>query len=302
MESFQLSDAFQLITSKLETWISEFISMLPNFLISCLIVVVFWLIARAVRKLLIKGLQKVSDSEALIKLSGTLAYFGVIAIGTFVALSVVHLDKAVTSLLAGVGVIGLALAFAFQDIAANFVAGVLMATNKPFKIGDLVATNGFEGNITDMNLRASTLRTYQGQDVIIPNKEIFQNPLTNFTTHPKRRIDLNVGVSYGDDLEKSEEVAMKAIEALSIIDSDEGVSMFYHTFGDSSVNFTIRFWVDEHKQAKYLAAMSQGVKAIKKAFDENEITIPFPIRTLDFGIKGGKSISSTELHVINQSN
>lgn len=300
MENIDIPKALGLVTDKVENWITTFIEMLPNFLIACLVVVAFWLVAKLIRKLAVKGIGKISDSQSLVKLSGTIIYVAVIAIGTFVALSVLHLDKAVTSMLAGVGVVGLALGFAFQDIAANFVAGILIATRKPFAIGDLVETKGYHGIVVDMNLRSSTIRTFQGQDVIIPNKEVFQNPLTNYTLYPKRRIDLEVGVSYGDDLEKARKVAIEAIENLSMIDKEEGVSLFYHSFGDSSVNFTIRYWVDEHEQAKFLDARSEGVIAIKKAFDSNEISIPFPIRTLDFGIKGGKGISSTQLHVMSE--
>lgn len=302
MEEFEIGKAINLITDKVESWITTFVEMLPNFIIACLVVVAFWLVAKLLRKLLTKALRKVTQSDALIKLSGTLIYVATIAVGTFVALSVLHLDKAVTSMLAGIGVIGLALGFAFQDIAANFVAGVLIATRRPFKLDDLVETNGYLGTIIDINLRSSTIRTFQGQDVIIPNKEVFQNPLTNYSNYPKRRIDLEVGVSYGDDLEKVKEIALKAIDKLSMIDSSMETSFIYTGFGDSSINFTVRYWVDEHKQPHYLEALSAGVMAVKKAFDENDITIPFPIRTLDFGIKGGMELSETKLNILDNTN
>ncbi len=285
MDSMNFSKAYDLVTDKLEIWLSSAIKMLPNFLIAVLVVVAFWLIARVVRNIAKRLLTKFSSNQSLVGLASTIIYIGIISIGAFVALSVLHLDKAVTSLLAGVGVIGLALGFAFQDIAANFVAGVLIATRKPFSIGDLIESNGYQGNVTHMNLRSSSLRTFDGQDVIIPNKEIFTNPLTNFQTYQKRRIDIEVGVSYGDNLEEAKSIAIEAVESLSLVDKNMDVSLYYKEFGGSSINFDIRFWVDEHEQAKYLEARSAAIIAIKTAFDSNKISIPFPIRTLEFSSK-----------------
>lgn len=302
MDTFSFSKAYEMVSDKVEGWLSTAVKMLPNFLIAVIVVVAFWLLAKGVRKVSRKLMNKFSDNKSLINLTTTVIYVGTITIGTFVALSVLHLDKTVTSLLAGVGVIGLALGFAFQDIAANFVAGVLIATRKPFSIGDLVESNGYHGHVQEMNLRASVIRTFQGQDVIIPNKEVFTKPLTNYAIYPKRRIDLSVGVSYGDDLENVKKIAVKAVEALEVIEQDMGVSLFFTEFGGSSINFDIRFWVDEHEQSHFLEARSAAIVAIKQAFDKNDISIPYPIRTLDFGIKGGKELSETSLKIIrNQS-
>ncbi|NNE56190.1 MAG: mechanosensitive ion channel, partial [Flavobacteriales bacterium] len=265
MEEFNIGKAYNLVIDKIETWATTAVKMLPNFVIAVLVVIAFWIVAKLVKKLMRKGLGRVTDNQSLVRLMSTIIYVAIIAIGSFVALSVLHLDKAVTSLLAGVGVIGLALGFAFQDIAANFVAGVLIATRKPYAMGDLIEAQGFQGHVVDMNLRSTTIRTFQGQDVIIPNKELFENPLTNFTFYPKRRIDLEVGVSYGDNLESARDIAVEAIESLDCIDKSEGVTLFYTSFGDSSINFVIRFWVDEHAQARFLSARSEGIIAIKKA-------------------------------------
>ena len=105
-------------------------------------------------------------------------------------------------MLAGAGVLGLALAFAFQDIAANFMSGIFISFRKPINIGDIVKIKDYMGKVTEINLRDSVIRTFQGQLVIIPNKDIFQNAIENYSMWGKRRIDLAVGISYGDDLDK----------------------------------------------------------------------------------------------------
>ena len=275
------------LIEKLSGWLDAFILMLPNLVAAVLIVVLFWFLARVVRKICRRVLQKVSSYHQVNNLLAMISYLVVLGAGTFIALGVLNLDRAVTSLLAGAGIIGLALGFAFQDIAANFISGVMISLRRPFSHGDIVETNDYFGTVQDINLRTTVVRTFQGQDVIIPNKEIFQNPLVNYSATSRRRIDLQCGVAYGDDLEEAERVAVQAIK-----DSDaKDVELFYEEFGDSSINFVVRFWIDFNKQTDYLKARSQAIKQLKLAFDEHGITIPFPIRTLDFGVVGGEKLS-----------
>ena len=117
--------------------------------------------------------------------------------------------------------------------------------------------------------------------------------MINFSTTGKRRIDLGVGVSYGDDLDKARQLALEAVEAIPDRDPEGEVELFYQEFGSSSIDFVVRFWIDFQRQSQYLKARSEAVMAIKKAFDAHGITIPFPIRTLDFGIVGGERLADT---------
>jgi small conductance mechanosensitive channel len=119
----------------------------------------------------------------------------------------------------------------------------------------------------------------------------FENQYTHFTINKSRRIDLDVGISYGDDLEKAEKVTLLAIRQIEGLESNKPVDLFYKEFGNSSINFVVRYWVGFNKETDYLRALSQGIKNIKKAYEQNGITITFPIRTLDFGIKGGKNLA-----------
>jgi small conductance mechanosensitive channel len=291
MDVLNLTEIYGKLVDRLATWVEGAILMTPNFILAIIIVVIFSIGSRYVRKLVLNLLHRVSDNEAVNNLIATMLRLGVLAVGLFLALGVVDLDDTVTTLLAGVGVIGLALGFAFQDLAANFIAGVFMAVRKPFRIGDIIESNGFMGIVIDISLRSTVIRTLQGQKVVLPNKSVFENPLENYSTG-QRRIDLGVGVSYGDDLQKAEDVTLAAVKALPMIDPNKPVDLYYEAFGDSSINFTIRFWIDFKKQTDYLKARSEAVKAIKAAYDRENITIPFPIRTLDFGIKGGQKLDA----------
>lgn len=285
------SEAFDSLSDKLQSWIETFILMLPNFVAAVVVVAAFALLARLTRKIVQRVMRSVSPYTHVNNLLATVAYVVVIATGVFIALGVLDLDKTLTSLLAGAGIIGLAVGFAFQDITANFISGILLTMRRPFREHDLIESNDYLGVVEELNLRSTILRTFEGQVVIIPNKEVFQNALTNYSRTGQRRIDLSCGVAYGDDLEKARRVAIEAMEGIGYRDQDRDVELFYDEFGGSSINFKLRFWIDFEQQTDYLEAQSEAIMRLKTAFDENDVTIPFPIRTLDFGVVGGEKLS-----------
>ena len=248
--------------------------------------------AGKLKYLFAKLIKRLIHIEALDNLINSLIYIFMLGLTVFMALSVLQLNKAVTSILAGAGILGLALAFAFQDIAANFMSGIFMSIRRPFFKGDIVKVKDYMGLVEEINLRDIVVRTFQGQMVIIPNKEVLQNPIENFSLLGKRRMDLSAGVSYGDDLEKAKEVALNAMKDMEGLAEDEETTFFYNEIGGSTINFTIRLWVKTPAQIPYLQVQSDAIIKIKNAFDANDIMLPFPITTLDFGIKGGVPLSA----------
>ncbi len=292
-----IEEAFNLILQKLITWMHEFIQMLPNILLASIILVIGLYLARILKKLAGKLISKVSSQTTLNKLFTSLVHIFLIGIILFATLSILHLNKAVTSILAGAGIIVLALAFAFQDIAANFISGIFISFRKPIKINDVVKIKDYMGSVKEINLRDTVLLTFQGQTVIIPNKEVFQNPIENFTLLGKRRFDILVGVSYGDDLRKVKKIALDAVSGIKGLSEDDETTFYYKEFGDSSINFEIRLWVGSDQGSEWKRVGSEAIVCIKNAFDENNIMIPFPIRTLDFGIKGGIPLNEMPLNI-----
>ena len=297
--NFQVQNAVTLITDKLETWVKDFIVLLPNLVVAIVVVLIFYLIAKLIRNVAHRVLGKVSRNQAVNNLILTIVYTGVVVIGFFIALEIMKWDGAVTSLLAGVGIVGLALGFAFQDIAANFIAGVIIAVSEPFRVGDILESGDNFGTVKDINLRTTIVTTFQGVDVIVPNKKLLDEVVINYTNTNDRRVDLSVGVSYGDDLQKVKDVTINAVKAVGSIDNSRDITLFYKEFGDSSINFVIRFWCRSARQLDFLQAQSDAIMAIKQAYDDNDIMIPFPIRTLDFGIKGGEKLSEMQLQGLN---
>ena len=302
--ALSFNKAVDLLVEKLMTWLEQGILILPNLLVAILIMTITILVSKLVASIEEKILGKYLKNKALASFIINLSKILMLFVGLLLAVSVLHLDKAITSLLAGVGILGVTLGFAFQDITANFISGIAMALKDkyPFAVGDIIETQGVMGNVEYINLRSTSIKTFQGQTVIIPNRQIYENPITNYSFLGMRRVDLSVGVSYGDDLEKVREVVLAAVKDLEDSIDHKPIEFYYTEFADSSINFDVRFWVRFTKQTEYLNGVHQAIMAIKKAFDENDITIPFPIRTLDFGIKGGKTLSEMQVSTLTAKN
>ncbi len=288
-----LESAYDIIRNKLGDWMLKLIDHIPNFLLAILVFLVFYLIAKWARFGVTKLMERSKFGPSLIQLVTALVGFAVSTVGLFVGLEILDLGKAVTSLLAGIGVVAMALGFAFQEIASNLISGVILAFNSPMNEGDMIEAHGYIGIVEHIGLRSTTIISPQGQNIQVPNRMIFQNPFTNYSITGSRRIDLGCGISYGDDLNKVEELVMKTVMELpGVINSGDKKPQFYFkAFGDSSINFQVQMWIEDPSQPNYMTIKSKAIKAIKAAFNANGITIPFPIRTLDFGIKGGQKLN-----------
>lgn len=274
---------------KLAGWWDQVVVMLPNIVLAVVIVVVGWLLGRLFASATRKGMVRVGRSVQISGLAGKTVKLGVFVGGVAIALGVLQLDKTVASLLAGIGILGLALGFAMQDVVANFVSGILLAVRQPFRVGEVVEMGEFMGTIEAMDLWSTQGRTFAGQRVLMPNKSVLNHNIVNYATG-EWRIDVSCGVSYADDLEAAQRVAREAAETIEGRLTERPVEVFYTGFGDSSIDFVVRTWIDSEKDS-FLDVRSEVVKRVKAAFDREEITIPFPIRTLDVDIAGGGSLS-----------
>lgn len=283
--------AWQIISDKLSAWMHHFVSILPNILLAAVVLTVGIFIARRLKGWSARLLKNILPHQSVLNLTASFiaTFFGAVVI--FITLSILKLDKALVTLLAGAGVAGLAFAFAFQDIAANFISGIFLSFRRPIRIGDIVKVKDHTGIVTQINLRDTELRTFQGIMVIIPNKEIFQSPIENYSVYKKRRFDISVGISYAEDLQAVKKLTLETLEGMAGLVADEKTSFVYTGFGDSTINFTVRIWTDQLQQAAYLSVGSEAIMLIKKAFDNAGIDMPFPIRTLDFNMKGGATLA-----------
>jgi len=292
VDPWNLAETWDQLLEKLVGWFDGFILMLPNLLVALLAVILSALIGRVLARGLERVLSRTDLPTTARQLFARITRFSALLIGVLLALSALDLDGAVTSLLAGAGVVGLALGFAFQDLASNFISGVGLSLRRPLQVGDILEHGDTMGVVEDVDLRTTSVRTFQGQLVLIPNKHIYQEKVTIYTDQARRRVDLAVGVSYGDDLALVEKVTREAIEGIESRLEDDPPKVFFTGFGGSSIDLVAAFWIAYESQAQFMKARSEAIMAIHQAYDAADITIPFPIRTLDFGIKGGETLST----------
>ena len=191
------------------------------------------------------------------------------------------LDVRLGPLLGAIGIGGIAIAFAAQDILANFMASIILQTRRPFRRGDQILTNDLEGAVEDVNFRTVVLRTYDGERVLVPCAEVLRSPITNYTATGRRRTTLAVGVAYGSDLDRARRVILDAIRGLDGVYERPPAEVHVEAFGESSVDLAVRWW-HAPDIATLWRVRTAVATAVHTCLDEAGITIPFPQRVLHF--------------------
>ncbi|MAW97059.1 MULTISPECIES: mechanosensitive ion channel family protein [unclassified Leeuwenhoekiella] len=282
----------------LETWESSIITYFPKIFLAIVVLIVFWFLAKMGKKI---GLNLYSESKKahyhIANFIASLIYFFLILSGLFIALKIVGLEQMLSHLLAGAGVIGIIAGFAFKDIASNIFAGLLLNIQRPFRKDDWVQINDSFGVVLEVGWITTSIKTVPGQEVFVPNQLIYNSSYTNFSRFSKRRIILESGVSYGDDLEHVRAVALDEVKKVESLLPHEDVDFYYTGIGSSTYNFQLRFWIAFKTNNDFMKAMSDIIIQIKKRFEEEDICIAYDVTTLDFGVKGGVNLFDKELNV-----
>jgi small conductance mechanosensitive channel len=269
--------------NRIESWVDALVINLPNIIIAILVFVISIFLSKYISRLTLRLLTKSSLQKSMKNVIAKLISVLVILAGIFLILGILDLSKTLNTILAGAGVAGLAVGLALQGALANTYSGIVLSYIKQIQFGDWIQSNDYEGEVVDLDLRAVTIKQPDNNLVYIPNKLVLENPIKNFSTTAQSRVILSCGVGYSSDLEFVRELVNKTIvENFKPVETADDVIFLYTEFGDSSINFEVRFWIDSTSALEVLKAKTEAVIAIKKAFDANDINIPFPIRTLDF--------------------
>jgi len=178
-----------------------------------------------------------------------------------------------TSFIAIFGAAGLAVGLALQGSLSNFAAGVLIVLFRPYRVGDFVEAAGIAGSVEKVQILTTILKTGDNKQIIVPNGQIMDSIITNYSANDKRRVDMVVGVSYGDDLDKVRATIQELVAADERILAEPACTIAVSALADSSVNFVVRPWVNT---ADYWGVMFDLTEAIKKRFDKEGISFPFP--------------------------
>ncbi|SEN14020.1 mechanosensitive ion channel family protein [Nitrosomonas marina] len=186
-----------------------------------------------------------------------------------------------TTALGGLGIVSIAIGFAFQDIFENFFAGILLLWRFPFENGDFIECQGITGKVENVNIRMTEIRLTSGELILIPNSTLFKNPVTVLTNKPYRRVTIITGVAYGENVSKAVQVIEQAVKKCHTVALSEPVEIFPQAFGASSIDIEVAWWT-ENKPVDIRRSRGEIITAIKTALDDASIEIPFPYRTLTF--------------------
>ncbi len=267
-----------IVSTPIEDIASSLILFIPNLIVAIIIFLATLYVAGLADKAITATMRKRQLDPELTLLLGRLARWSLLVLGIIWALSEVNFD--VTGFAAGLGIIGFTIGFALKDIAENFVAGVLLLWQQPFDIGDAVSVGGYSGTVTSIQIRATTVRTWEGLLVIIPNADVYSNAITNYSQIDKRRISLAVGVDYESNLPQVSEVMVEVANNLpGVIKDDPAPEVAFSEFGESSINVTLYFWIYT-QETDYRSTLDAAIKNIKLAFEQAGINIPYPTRTV----------------------
>lgn len=184
-----------------------------------------------------------------------------------------------TALASAVGLIGLGVSFALKDMIANFISGLMILINRPFKIGDQITVGGESGTVKDIQIRATAVKTYDGRKVIVPNSTLYNDTVINNTAYDERRFEVLVGVGYDDDIEEAKELAIETLEEAEGVDAEPEPQVLVNELGGSSVDMKLRGWTKPSK-ANMVKSASEVTQIVKEKYDEAGIDIPYPIRTV----------------------
>jgi small conductance mechanosensitive channel len=263
----------QILVKKLVTWLEDGVAMLPNVVIALLVCLLFLFIANVSKRIASRGFSRVSDNRTVASLVSGLIYLVVSAIGIFMALGVLNLDKAVASLLAGVGVLGLALGFAFQEIASNFISGIFIAVTQPYNVGDVVEVKGTSGLVEEISLRTTSLKTDDGQFVDIPNKDMFTSALKNYTLNEKQRLGVSIQISFLSDLASAKNHAEAALKSLNSKYPNLKFEVYVPSFSDVGAKLQIYYWVPMPAVYSSLDLATDVLITVKSELQKNAIII-----------------------------
>lgn len=280
------NEAFSSLITKLEGWLTTLIEYLPNFVLAVFVLFLSYFIAKYVNRFTYKLVSKKVQQESVSQMISRVTAIVLVLVGLYISLGILNLSKTLTSLLATAGVAGLTIGLALQNTLSNTVAGIALSFRKKVQIGNWVETNGYSGEIIDINLREFVIKEADNNIVILPNKMILENPLKNYSLTTRMRVFLECGVGYESDLEEVERLTKEVIaNTFDQVKDTEEVEFYYTEFGDSSINYLCRFWIDAESMLEKLRAKTKAIIEIKKAYDKAGINIPFPIRTLEFNNK-----------------
>lgn len=259
--------------------VGQAVQVLPALIIAIIILAITGYAIGPVRRLTRSAAERLLKNPSLQSLLVQISAVAAWTVGILLACVIAFPDLNLGDLIGLLGLGSVAIGFAFQDIFKNFLAGILLLINEPFRLNDQILVNDYEGTVEAINIRSTEIRTYLGERVVIPNAIVFTSPITVLTDRAYRRTDLAIGLDYNTPLERARQVLLMALTDVDGVLDQPAPEVDLVGFADSSIDFSVRYWTQPQK-VHVRQTQSRVVIALKKACDEADFNIPYPIRTL----------------------
>lgn len=272
---------YQSITATANDLIAGFVERIPYFVAAIIVLIIFWLLSIVFKKIVHKMLGMRRRHQNLVKVFQRVGGALILFIGFMIAMVIAMPGFTPAKLIGALGIGSVAIGFAFKDIFQNLLSGILLLLSEPFRIGDQIVSGDYEGTVEDIKIRATTIRTYDGRQVVIPNSDLYTSALTVNTAYKQRRLQVAVGIGYEDDIEAAKTEILSALDNADSVSTKAKPSVIATGFGDSTIDLMVRWFIEDGTQANKVASIHQVIVEIKTALDKAGVNIPFPIRTLD---------------------
>ncbi|MCY7277452.1 MAG: mechanosensitive ion channel family protein [Phormidesmis sp. CAN_BIN44] len=270
------------LVDKMQAMLNDFIALLPNMVLALIVFAIFFFVARSIKRVVRNLTRDRRQARNLGMVLGRLAQGTTILIGLFIALSIVIPSLKASDLVQLLGISGVAIGFAFRDILQNFLAGILILLTEPFQIDDQIVFKEFEGTVENIQTRATTIKTYDGRRIVIPNSELFTNSVTVNTAFENRRLEYDIGIGYGDDIDEARRLILEAVHGTDGVLETPAPDAIVVELAGSSVNIRARWWVAPPRRADVLDLQDRVLTNIKNTLTANGIDLPFPTQQIFF--------------------
>ena len=254
------------------------VRLLPNLALALLVLLLGYSLAMLARKL-VRGWAFRRGREELGRVAGGFAFAGMLALFSAFALTVLAPSLSIGSLVGSLGIGSIAVGFAFKDILQNWLAGLLILVRRPFHIGDQIEVASFEGTVEHIQTRATLIRTYDGQRVVIPNADVYTNAVIVRTAEDIRRTHYDVGVGYSTDLDTAREIALTVMGDTPGVLADPAPEALPWEVNEAGTVLRLRWWTDSQR-ASVVRARASVIRGIKAAYDSKRIDIPYETRVV----------------------
>jgi small conductance mechanosensitive channel len=274
-----VSLVLETVVDSLQDLLGQLVKAMPALMSAVMVLLLTRYTVEVVIKIADEAGKKTLHSTSLQLLLIKISSIGVWTIGILLACVLAFPGFELGDIVATLGIGSVAVGFAFQDIFKNFLAGIILLVEEPFRIGDEVVISDYEGKVEHISIRTTKIRTYNGERVLVPNSTVFTNAVRVVTAYDYRRTDLVVGVDYNTFLPEAIRILEQTIKGVSGVMSEPQPEIDVVDFADSSIDFIVRYWTSP-QQKQLRQVQTKAMMAIKQALDTANISIPYPIRTL----------------------